>query len=137
MPLPLAPISKTNLIYFLQFPVNGARGLNGQNAASHAVAASGNAPEFATTRPPSMTGRDAKATRLKRRLATRFVRPSMENGRLGHLGLRAAQIVCNFAEEIAITPNPTMAEGTAKATNWPDKIAREECANVSNIFPVE
>ena len=28
-----APISKTNLIYFLQYPVNGARGPNGQNAA--------------------------------------------------------------------------------------------------------
>ena len=62
-------------------------------------------------------GRGAKATRLKRRPATKFVRPSTENGLLGHRGPHAAQIVCNFVEEIAIIPNRIMAEGIAKATH--------------------
>ena len=102
------------------------------------VPASGNAPEFATTRPLSTMVRGAKATRLKRRLAIKFVRPSTENGLLGLHGLHAAQIVFNFAEGIAIIPNRIGAEGIVKATNWPDKIARMECANVSKIvFPVK
>ena len=98
---------------------------------------SGNALEFATTRHPSTTGRGAKATRLKRRPVTKFVRPSTENGLLGHRGPHAVQIVCNFAEEIAIIPNQSTAEDIAKATHWPNKIAQTECANVSNIFSIK
>ena len=82
-------------------------------------------------------GRGAKATRLKRRPVTKFVRPSTENGLLGHHGPHAVQIVCNFAEEIAIIPNRSTAEGIAKATHWPNKIAQTECANVSNIFLIK